>query len=69
METTASSGASRFLLLPKYYSDDQIKEDQMGRACGMYGGERNMRVVLVRKPGGRRPPGRHGHRRSYRTGI
>jgi hypothetical protein len=24
--------------LAKYYSDDQIKDDEMGRACGTYGG-------------------------------
>ena len=25
--------------LTKYYSDDQIKKNEMGRARGMYGGE------------------------------
>jgi hypothetical protein len=27
------------VLLNKYHTVDQIKEDEMGRACGTYGGE------------------------------
>jgi len=27
------------ILLAKYYSGDQIRKDEMGRACGIYGGE------------------------------
>jgi len=42
---------------------DQIKEDEMGRACGMYGRERNLYSVLVGKPEGKRPLGRYRGRR------
>ena len=31
-------GASWFVLLTKYYSDAEIKEDEMGGACGTYEG-------------------------------
>jgi hypothetical protein len=26
-----------FVLLTKYYPSDQIKDDEMGKTCGMYG--------------------------------
>jgi hypothetical protein len=32
-------GASWFLLLTKYYSGAEIKEDEMGGACGTYRGK------------------------------
>jgi hypothetical protein len=31
--------ASRSVLLIKYYGNNQVKEDEMGWACGMYGVE------------------------------
>jgi len=31
------NGALRSILLSKYYLSDQIKKNQMGRACSMYG--------------------------------
>ena len=34
----------------------------MDRACRMYGGRRDVYRVLVGKPEGKRPPGRHRHR-------
>ena len=34
----------KFLLLTKYYSGDQITEDEMGGACGMYRRRQGSRV-------------------------
>jgi len=34
----------------KYYLGDQIKVDEMSRACGMYREKRNLYRVLVGKP-------------------
>ena len=39
VEKTAQQGALWFLLLTKYYSDDQIKKNEMGVACGTCGGD------------------------------
>jgi hypothetical protein len=36
--------------------------NEMGRACGTYGGDRGVRRVLVGKPEGKRPLGRPRHR-------
>jgi len=36
---TSQRGASCSVLLTKYYLGDQIKEDEMGGACGTYGAE------------------------------
>jgi hypothetical protein len=44
-----------FELLTKYYSGDQLKEDQMDRACGTYRGEERCIQELVGKPEGKRP--------------
>jgi hypothetical protein len=41
---------------------DQIKENDMGGACGVYGEKRNAHSVLVRKPEGKRSLGRTRHR-------
>ena len=38
-EKTVQSAASRSALLTKYYSGDQIKNNEMGGACGTYGRE------------------------------
>ena len=38
--------------LAKYYLGDQIKEDEMGGACGMYGEEEKCvqaQIVILRK--------------------
>jgi len=40
---------------------DKIEKNEMGRACSGYGGGGVYRV-LVGKPGGKRPLGRHRHR-------
>jgi hypothetical protein len=32
--------------------------NEMGRACGAYGGDRDVHMVLVEKPEGKRPSGR-----------
>jgi hypothetical protein len=37
-------------MLPKYYSRDQIKKNEMGGACSMYGGEERCRGVMGEKP-------------------
>jgi hypothetical protein len=37
MEKVAKWAASYFLLIPKYHSADQIKQNAVGRACGMHG--------------------------------
>jgi hypothetical protein len=41
-------------MLTKYYSGDQIKEDEMEGACSTYRGEMHYRF-LVGKPEGKRP--------------
>jgi hypothetical protein len=37
-EKIASHGASWFVLLSAYHLGDQMKDDGMGGACGLYGG-------------------------------
>jgi hypothetical protein len=37
-------------LFAKYYEDNQVKEDEMGGACGMLGDEINSFRILVGKP-------------------
>jgi hypothetical protein len=37
------------VLLIKCYFGDQIKEDEMGHACGMYGGEEKCIQILAEK--------------------
>ena len=39
VQATEQTAASRFLLFTKYYSNDQIKNNDVGRACSTYGGE------------------------------
>jgi len=42
--------ASWFALFIKYYAFDQIKKDEMSRACSMYGGDKKYTLgVLVGK--------------------
>jgi hypothetical protein len=41
---------------------DQIKVNEMGRACSIYGGEEECLQGLVSKPEGRTPFGRPRHR-------
>jgi hypothetical protein len=43
------------LLFSKYTYNDQIKKDEMGRACSTNGAKRNAYRVLVGKPEGKRP--------------
>jgi hypothetical protein len=49
LEKTASRRASRFVLLDKYYSGDQIKEDEVGGACGMQGEKMNACRFLMER--------------------
>jgi hypothetical protein len=44
--------------LAKYNSNDQDKEDEIGRACSTKGEKMNAYTILVRKPEGKRPLGR-----------
>jgi hypothetical protein len=39
--------------LTKFYVGDKLKENEMGRACGTCGRERERYMVLVGKPGGK----------------
>jgi hypothetical protein len=43
-------------------SCDQVKEDEMGRACSTNGEKRNGYRILVGKPEGKRPLGGPRHR-------
>jgi hypothetical protein len=45
------------VLFIKYTENDQVKEDEKGRACSMHGEQRNAYRILVGKPE-RRPLGR-----------
>jgi hypothetical protein len=47
------------LLLAKYNYNVQVKEDEMGRACNIHGVKKNVCRILVGKPEGKRPVGRH----------
>jgi hypothetical protein len=42
-----SGGASCFVLLTRYYAGDHIKEEEMGQACYVYGGN-----ILIQGSGG-----------------
>jgi hypothetical protein len=42
--------------------NDQVKEDEMGRACSTNGEKRNAYRILVGNPEGKRPLGRPRHR-------
>jgi hypothetical protein len=39
MEKTTLQGALCSAFLTKYHSGDQVKKTEMGRTCGIYGGE------------------------------
>ena len=47
------------MLLTKYYLGDQIVKN-MGGACKMYGGRKDVHRVLVEEPKGKRPLGNPG---------
>jgi len=42
----------------RYYSDNQIKEDEIGGACSTRGKDEKVCSILVGKPEGKRPLGR-----------
>jgi hypothetical protein len=44
-------------------NNEQVREDEMGRACGTKGKKRNAYRLLIRKPKGKRPLGRPRRRR------
>jgi hypothetical protein len=44
--------------LPKHNQNDQVKEDEMSRACNTNGAKRNAYRILVVKPEGKRILGR-----------
>jgi hypothetical protein len=42
-------------LFAKYNQNDQVKEEEMGRACSTHGEKRNACRVFMGKPEGKRP--------------
>ena len=50
------------MLLTKYCLGDEMTEDEVGRACGTYGEDRNIYWVLVGKSEGKRPLERRRHK-------
>ena len=46
----------------QYFSGDKIEKNEMGGARSAYGGERDVYRVLMGKPEGKRPLGRHRRR-------
>jgi hypothetical protein len=54
LEKTAYCGASYVVLFAQYNQIDQVKEDEMGRICSIYGEGRNAYMILVEKPETRR---------------
>jgi hypothetical protein len=46
------------VLFSKFIYNDEVKEDEMGRACSTNRERRNAYRILVGKPEGRRPLGR-----------
>src|SRR5215475_3649308 len=46
------------VLLTQYCAGGKIETNEMGRACGAYGGDRGVHRVLIGKPEGKRPLGR-----------
>ena len=55
MEKTTSRGASCSVFLIKCHSGDQVKKNEIGRACSTDGERRGTHRVLVVKLEGRRP--------------
>jgi hypothetical protein len=49
VEKTARRGALLSVIVTKYYSGDQIKNNEMGAACSSDGEERGAYMVLVGK--------------------
>jgi hypothetical protein len=49
----------------RYNWNDQVKEDEIGRACNTTGEKRNAYRILVGKPEGKSPLGRPRRRRVY----
>jgi hypothetical protein len=58
MEKVAQKGASYFILLPKYYKADQIKENEVDGTCGTHGRGKDCVQGLMGKPEGKRTLGR-----------
>jgi hypothetical protein len=50
------------VLFAKYKLNDQVKENEMGRACSANGAKRNAYRIFVGKPEGKGPLGRPRHR-------
>jgi hypothetical protein len=68
MEKVAQWGASYFVLITRYYQEDQMKENEVGEACGTHArGEKRVQGFLVGKPEGKRPLERP--RRRWEDGI
>jgi hypothetical protein len=52
VEKNTRKGTLSSVLINKYYLGDQIKNNEMGRACSTYGEMRSVCRVLVRSPEG-----------------
>jgi hypothetical protein len=72
-ERSAYIRASQFVLLTqhdvtKYYLGDQVKQNEIGSVCGMYGKEKCIEG-LVGKRDGKRPFARTRHGREYKMYV
>jgi hypothetical protein len=62
VEKTAQLGALWFVLFTKYNYNNQVKEDEMGRACSTNGVKGNVYRLLAGKLKGKRQLERPRHR-------
>jgi hypothetical protein len=57
----------QFVLIPRYYEADQVKENEVSGTCGMHGRGEESVQGLMGKPEGKSPLGRRRHR--WKDGI
>jgi hypothetical protein len=67
MEEITQRGASYFILIPKYYFADEIKENEVGEACGRHWRGEDSLQGFGRKPEGKISLGKP--RRRWEDGI
>jgi hypothetical protein len=51
--------------MTQYFSGDKIVKNEMGGSCNTYGERRDIYRILLGKPEGKRPLGRHRRRWEY----